>query len=102
MPGDSEPMDVRTGKTETKESRGPGENDRGQVQRMVPRQDELSARTLAAMGRIRFVLEEGGHDELVGDLLEVFNELVQLQASHRETAAQNEVLKKRVIRLSLV
>ena len=53
------------------------------------------------MGRIRYVLEEGGHDDLVAELLEIFNEMVHLQASSAATAAQNEALKQRVIRLSV-
>ena len=102
MSGNRVKVGVRPCVAEAEKGCGPGEEDRHQAQGLVCRQDGLSATMLGSMGRIRYALEEGGHEELVDELLEVFNELVRLQASHQATATQNEALKKRVIRLSLV
>jgi hypothetical protein len=65
-------------------------------------QAALSPEMFEALGRIRFALEQGGHDDLVDELLEVFNQLVQVQERHEETSAQNEALKQTVIRLTQV
>lgn len=101
MSGNGVKVGVRPCAAETEKSGRPGEEDRYQTKGLVCGQDGISAESLGAMGRIRYVLEEGGHDDLVAELLEIFNEMVHLQASSAATAAQNEALKQRVIRLSV-
>jgi len=100
MSGDRESMDVRPGDTKTEEGGGHRSTHRRPMSGVV--QAALSPEMFGTLGRIRFALEQGGHDDLVDELLEVFNQLVQLQEGHQETSTQNEALKQTVIRLTQI
>ena len=100
MSGDRESMDVRPGDTKTEEGRGHRSTHRRPMPRVV--QAALSPEMFGTLGRIRFALEQGGHDDLVDEMLEVFNRLVQLQESNEEASTQNEALKQTVIRLTQI